>query len=96
MLELLQDFNWRDDVPGLLPAENVGWAASPDQMYRINAEINGRKSEMRDIFPSMIGSDLGNSAKGDLDPKVELESPQKTRPIDAALPPRSVRDQHAT
>lgn len=86
VLELLQDFNWRDDVPGLLPAENVGWAASPDQMYRINAEINGRKSEMRDIFPSMIGSDQGDSVRGDLDPKVELESPQRARPSDAALP----------
>ncbi len=51
VVELVSGFAWREDIPGLLAAETVGWAAHSDEMYRVNALVNGYRSELSDKFP---------------------------------------------
>ncbi|GEM_PF-1374188 len=40
---LIKAFKWQRQLPGLLDATTVGWAADPTEIYRVNWLINQRK-----------------------------------------------------
>jgi len=51
LINLLGEFAWEADLPGLLAAESVGWTAQPEEMYRVNSLFNRAKFPAEDRFP---------------------------------------------